>query len=173
MQLRRLLIALSCAIALSAVAGFAVLATGCAPERAVFPRTFQVKFLNERQDTYVWVHSKVGVGIWEPGSDAGDDPITHTTGKLVLPRNRLGSGFQVPENSFASGHVSLPKEFDLENYIREGYELRLAVRVVPRGYFSDDFPFSSDPDIGPGNAFGQVSLNTHFPPAIVYLSYRP
>lgn len=170
---RRVLIALSYAIALSAIAGLTAAAGGCPPERAAFPRTFKVKILNERKDTYVWVYDKALVSIWEPGADAGYDPITNTAAKLVLPRNRLGNGFQVPENSFASGYISLPKEFDMEEYIREGYELRLAVRVVPRGYYSEEFPFSIDPDIEFGNAYGRISLNTHFPPEVVYLTYRP
>ncbi len=170
---RRVLIALSYAIPLLAMAGVTAIAGGCARERAAYPRTFEVKLLNDRKDTYVWVHDKASVSVWEPGADAGYDPITHTAAKLVLPSNRLGSGFQVPENSFASGHVSLPEEFELEKYIREGYDLRLSVRVVPRGYYSEESPYSLDPDTEFGNAYGRISLNTHFPPEVVYLTYRP
>lgn len=134
------------------------------------PRVLQVQVLNERLDSYVWVDGRVGISIWMAGSDASDDPIVVTVGKLVLPHNRLGNGFQVPENSFSSGYISLPKDFELERYLREGLQLQLAVAVVPRGIFTDEAPFEPRPGMEWSNAYATVPLNVHFPPKIVYLA---
>lgn len=134
---------------------------------------FPVTVSNERSDTYIWVDDKVHATVWIPGSDAGDDSVAFAMGKLVLPGHRLGSGYQVSERDTVSGFIELDHEFELQRHIRNGYELRLAVRVVPRGYYSTDFPFRVDPDIEFGNAFGEVLLKRGFADKVIALKYRP
>ncbi|KRB11428.1 hypothetical protein [Lysobacter sp. Root690] len=134
---------------------------------------FAVTVSNQRSDTYVWVSDKVHAAVWVPGSDAGDDSVAFAWGKLVLPGHRLGSGYQVSERSTVSGFVELDPEFELQRHIRNGYELKLSVYVIPRGYYSADFPFRLDPDIELGNAFGRVLLTRGFPAKVIALKYRP
>lgn len=134
---------------------------------------FAVTVSNERSDTYIWVDDTAHATVWVPGSDAGDDSVAFATGRLVLPGHRLGSGYQVPERTCVNGFIELDHAFELQRHIRNGYELRLAVRVVPRGYYSSEFPFRLDPDIEWGNAYGEVLLKRGFPDKAVALKYQP
>lgn len=134
------------------------------------PRTLKVRILNNRPNTYVWVDPRVSVQVWKPGADASEDPLGGTIGQLVLPHNRLGNGFEIPENGFAEGYISLPKGFPLEGYIQDGQELHLAVAVVPRGIFSNDAPFDRSPDIEWSNAYATVPLSSNFPPSVISLT---
>ncbi|MCL1635498.1 hypothetical protein M2650_12785 [Luteimonas sp. SX5] len=128
---------------------------------------------NEREDAYIWINDEASATVWIPGADAGDDPIAGALAQLELPRNRLGNGFQVQPQEVAEGLITLPSDFELQRYIRKGYELRLAVRVVPRGYYSKDFPYEDDPEIGIDNAYGNTYLSPHFSRSVVRLTYGP
>lgn len=164
---------------LFAVAGFAFLFVAIPAVRRHAQRddlsahTFQVKITNKRQDTYIWINNEASASVWIPGADAGDNPIAWARAHLELPKNRLGSGFQVQPQETANGQITLPTDFELQRYIRKGYELRLAVRVVPRGYYSREFPYKDDPQIEFGNAHGRASLSRKFPHSVVRLSYGP
>lgn len=129
--------------------------------------------LNGWDADYIWVDRKVSARVWPSGFDAGDDPIATASGVLEFPDNRLGNGFQVPAGKIAYGRITFPSDFDVRGHIRNGYELQLVVRVVPRGFHSADFPFRIGPDVQFGNAYGQMFLNRHGQPDTVFLTYKP
>lgn len=101
---------------------------------------FKVTIANERQDAYIWIDSEASATVWIPGADAGDDPVAGVRSQLELPKNRLGNGFQAQPQEVVEGFITLPSDSELQRYIRKGYELRLAVRVVPGGYYSKRLP---------------------------------
>lgn len=157
-----------CFLGLGGIAAASLWGTGLRTQPA--PRTLRVEILNDRLDTYVWLDSRVRVSVWALDADASHDPIAVTAATLVIPGAQLGNGFHVAENRFGRGYITLPRNFELERYIRDGRRLRLSVPSVPRGMFSDESPFVADPATEWTHASGSIPLNSNFPPSTVYLA---
>jgi len=126
---------------------------------------------NGRADTYLWLDPRVTASVWEVDADAGDDAVAYTTATLALPGRALGSGYQVEPRDFARGTLVLPPGFELQRYIRRGYQLRLAAPAVPGGYYGDEVAYEFDPAIESGNAFGAVRLRPGFSRRTIGLDY--
>lgn len=117
---------------------------------------------NGRADTYLWLDPRVTASVWEVDADAGDDAVAYTTATLELPGRALGSGYQVDARDVARGTLALPPGFELQRYIRSGYQLRLAAAAVPHGYYGDGVAYGFDPTVESGNAFASVQLRPGF-----------
>lgn len=111
---------------------------------------YKATFTNSLDRGYVWIDRNVSIKIWAEEYDASYDPEQLITGTLDLRATRSHSGFILSSGKSASGTLTLPADFQLNRYVRNGSEIVFSVLLLKNDIYggSEDFRPSPQQDFG-------------------------
>jgi hypothetical protein len=125
---------------------------------------YKVTFINNLDRGYVWINHNVNVQIWAEKSDASYEPEELISGTLDLSATNSHSGYILSNGKTALGTLTLPAEFQLNRYVRNGNKIVFSVHLLKNDIYdgSERFRPSPQQDFGAAVFTIETRVNPEF-----------